>query len=393
MKARLCFVVESGTDVRMVEGLAERFDLSVVARKIEGGVEISHTPEKPVPIHVGPPSRAGFARRVHALLRRDRGSIDYVLVQGYAMAALAANLAALSTRIPTAVLVCSPAELYYRCRQITPAPNKPFRTHEMLALQMLARVNAMLGERYFVLSEHLAEVVRGHGMTRRVDVVPVYGVDTQLFIPPLEAKAALKTRAGLSASGSLVFFSSRIAAEKDAGTLLAAVASLLARGRDLWLLHRSGGYREFIREAERFGIASRVIASDAIHPHRELVLDYQASDICIQASREEGLGFSPLEAMSCHVPVIAAAVGGLRETVVDGCTGWTYPVGNSEALASHVEKVLDNPAEAQRRAAGGREMVCRRYDRRVVFDRLENLIKHDCLRLSTVRASMQRSRA
>jgi hypothetical protein len=41
MKQRLLFIVESGTDVRMVEGLAEHFQLSILARKIEGGVEIS----------------------------------------------------------------------------------------------------------------------------------------------------------------------------------------------------------------------------------------------------------------------------------------------------------------------------------------------------------------
>ena len=314
-------------------------------------------------------------------------------MQGYALAALAANLAARFTRIPTAMLVCSPIELYYRCREINPAPDKPYRAHEMLALQALARANAMLGKRYFVLSEHLAEVVRGHGTKNSVDVVPIYGVDTYLFAPPSEPKATLKARAGLPASGSLIFFSSRIAPEKDAGTLLAAVASLLARGRDLWLLHRSGGYRELIREAERFGVASRVIATDAVHPHHELVDDYQASDLCVQASREVGLGFSPLEAMSCQVPVVAAAVGGLKETVMDGCTGWTYPVGNSEALASRVEEVLDNPHKARRRAAAGREMVCRRYDRRVVFDQLERLITDDRLRPSTARCSMSDSRA
>src|SRR5439155_6758445 len=38
--ARLCFVVESGTDVRLVEGLAERFELTVLARRVEGGFEV-----------------------------------------------------------------------------------------------------------------------------------------------------------------------------------------------------------------------------------------------------------------------------------------------------------------------------------------------------------------
>lgn len=108
------------------------------------------------------------------------------------------------------------------------------------------------------------------------------------------------------------------------------------------------------------------------------MLDYQASDLCVQASREEGLGFSPLEAMACGVPVIASAVGGLKETILDGCTGWTYPVADGQALTSRIEEVLDNPSEAHRRATKGREMIGRRYDRQLVFDQLEALISEDC---------------
>ena len=278
------------------------------------------------------------------------------------------------------MLVCSPVERYYRCRKSNPASDKPFRQRELLTLRALARANGLLGSRYFVLSQYLAAVVRGHGTAKPVDIVPVYGVDTSLFVTPSEPKAVLKARAGLPTEGKLIFFSSRIAPEKDARTLLAALASLLAKEQDLWLLHRSGGFQEFVREAERFGVAHRVIATDAVHPHRGLVQDYQASDLCIQASREEGLGFSPLEAMSCGVPVIASAIGGLKETVVDGRTGWTYPVANPEALATRIDEVFANPEEAGKRAEAGREMVLSRYERKVVFDRLEALLEADCQR-------------
>jgi hypothetical protein len=116
-RLRLCFLVESGTDVRLVEGLAERFDLTILARKIEGGVEISQPPSVPVNMTVGPASRLGFARMVARHLVERRGEIDRVIVQGYAMAALAANLTGGKLGIPTYMLVCSPVEAYYRCRR------------------------------------------------------------------------------------------------------------------------------------------------------------------------------------------------------------------------------------------------------------------------------------
>lgn len=369
----LCFIVESGTDVRLVEGLAGRFDLSILARQITGGVEISQPPAHSLTLTVGPPSRLKFALLVWRHLREHRRRIDRVIVQGYGLAALAANLAGRFNRIPTAMLVCSPVEAYYRCRRAHAEKGKPFLRRELYALQTLARLNALAGRQYIVLSRHLARVVRQHGARRPIAVIPVYGIDTGIFIPPAESKPAIKARLGLPTTGALIFFSSRVAPEKDSETLLAAVRTLLDQGRDLWLLHRSGGYRSFMRDAERFGLAARVIATDAVHPHRQLPLDYQASDLCVQASREEGLGFSPLEALACEVPVVAAAVGGLKETIIDGQTGWTYPVGDQAALARCIAAALDDPVEAARRAAAGRRMVCERYSQPTVFEQLERM--------------------
>ncbi len=370
MSRRLWFVVESGTDVRLVEGLAERADVTVLARRIEGGVEISRPPARAVPVAVGPASRLAFARLVRSRLRRECRPDDRVLVQNYGLAALAANLAARATGAPTLMLVCSPTERYYACRRAHPLPGKPFRARELFALRALARLNAKLGRRYVVLSEHLAGVVRGHGTQRPVSVVPVYGVDGEVFRPWPASTAERRRARGLPETGDLLFFSSRIAPEKDGETLLAAVRELRARGREPWLLHRSGGYRTLRSYAERYGVADRVIATDAAHPVTELPRDYQAADLCVQASREEGLGFAPLEALACETPVVAAAVGGLAETIVDGETGWTYPVGDAAALADAIEQALTRRDEAARRARAGRRMVLERFERRRVFERL-----------------------
>lgn len=368
-RRRLCFIVESGVDVRLVEGLSSRFDLTIVARRIEGGVEVSHPPAGEVRALVGPSSRLAFARFARRHLLERRAEIDSVLVQGYSLAALAANVVGRATGTRTTMLVCSPVEAYYECRRASASPDKRFRRHELATLRAVARLNAALGQRYVVLSEHLADVVRRHGGKLPVEVIPVYGVDTRLFAPPVEKRSVLKARLGLPTEGAVIFFSSRIAPEKDSETLLAAVRVVVDRGRNVWVLHRSGGYRAFLEDARRFGVAERVIASDAVHPHRELPADYRAVDLCVQASRAEGLGFSALEALASGVPVIATAVGGLRETIVEGHSGWSYPVGDVEALAERIAEVLDDPAEAARRAAAGREMVRARYDADDVFDR------------------------
>jgi len=270
--------------------------------------------------------------------------------------------------------VCSPTVAYYRCRKAYPGVGKPFRRRELWALHALARMNGLIGRQYIVLSQHLADVVRGHGTRKPVDIVPIYGVDTRVFLPSKIPKGLIRAQLELPTSGSVILCSSRVAPEKDTETLLAAVQRLLDDGRDLWLLHRSGGYRTFLQHAEQFGIAERVIATDAVHPHRQLPRDYQAGDLYVQASREEGLGFSALEALACGVPVIAASVGGLKETIVDGQTGWTYPVGDWRTLARRIEEALDELAEAARRAAAGRGLVCEKYDSRMAFRQLSKVI-------------------
>jgi glycosyltransferase involved in cell wall biosynthesis len=367
---KLCFVVESGTDVRLVEGLADRSELTVLARAIPGGVAISQPTAAPIDLRLLPASRASFSMATLRHLLGAGSTYDHVLVQGYGPAALAANLAARLTGPPASMIVCSPLERYYRCRSIEPTPDRPYSMLAYRGLVALARINARLGSRYIVLSEYLRAIVQAHGTRRPVRVVPVYGVDTERFKPAVDPPATLRARLGLPRCDTMLFFGSRIAPEKDATTVVRALSLLREAGRDVRLLHRSGGHRQFAALAERHRVADFVTATDAVHPERELPLSYQASDICVQASHEEGLGFSVLEALACGVPVVASAVGGLTETVIPGRTGWTVPPREPEAFALAIADALARPDAARRLALAGRALVVERYEQRRVFDQL-----------------------
>lgn len=366
---KLCLVIESGTDVRLVEGLASRCALTVLARPIPSGATISR-PTDAAALRLGPGGRAAFAAFATRALVAAGARFDRVLVQGYGLAALAAAAARAITRVPHVMLVCSPAEHYYQCRRVNGDDAQPYSAAAHAGIVAAAGLNAQVGAPYVVLSRYLASVVREHGARGRVAVVPVYGVDTDRFAPPTESRAALRERLGLPAGGHLVFHSSRVAPEKDTPTVLAALARLLAEGRDVRLLHRSGGWRDVAALAQRAGVADRVIATDAAHPQKDLAWSYQASDLVVQASLDEGLGFSVLEALACHTPVVATAVGGLRETIVAGRTGWTVPPRDADALARAMADALDHPAEARARAEAGRALVLSGYRETDVFDRL-----------------------
>ena len=364
---KVCFVVESGTDVRMLEGLAARVDLTVLVRAVPGGRAVSQPTG--VTVRMESSNRLAFAAAAFRWLMTN--PCDTVLVQGYGVAALATNIACRIRRRPCWMLVCSPVAEYYAARR---AAGREFSRTTLAGIHALAWINARVGRGYVVLSEYLKGVVSRYAPGRQVRVIPVYGVDAGVFAPGTVDKASLRRSRGLPVTGSIVFNSSRVAPEKDTETLIEAFSQLVAEGRDVYLLHRSGGHQEFLDVAQAAGVARRVIAADAVDPRRELPLDYYASDVCVQASREEGLGFSVLEALACGTPVVATAVGGLQEVVKDGVTGWTAPPGNAAALADALRDALDRPDDARRRTAAGAEIVRARFDSQHAFDQLADLL-------------------
>jgi N-acetyl-alpha-D-glucosaminyl L-malate synthase BshA len=75
------------------------------------------------------------------------------------------------------------------------------------------------------------------------------------------------------------------------------------------------------------------------------------ADVFLLPSETESFGLAALEALSCEVPVVATAVGGLPELVNDGECGFLVPVGDVEAMA---ERVLELLGDDRRRRAFGR---------------------------------------
>jgi len=362
------FFAESGTDVRLVEGLAARVSLRVLLRDVPGGRPVSQPTD--VPVTISGAGRIRYAWRVFRTVLAER-RCDAVLVQGYGLGAVAANAAALLRRRRCCMLVCSPAAEYYRARE---GDGRPCSRAALAGLEALAYVNGVLGQRYVVLSRHLERLVRRHAAgSTPIHVVPVYGVDVHRFAPAVDRRTA-RMRRGLPLDAQIIFSSSRVAPEKDTRTLLEGFARLVAQGRDVYLLTRTGGYQDVLRLAAGKSVDHRVIATDAVDPRHDLVLDYRAADVCVQASRAEGLGFSVLEALACGTPVVASAVGGLVETIRDGETGWTVPPGDPEALARALGEALDRPCEARRRAAAGGEMVRQQFGAEEAFARLVEVL-------------------
>ena len=92
--------------------------------------------------------------------------------------------------------------------------------------------------------------------------------------------------------------------------------------------------------ASELGVADRVTFRGWVHPTGECYCDL---DVYVIASHSEVLSMSVLEAMQRGLPVVATDVGGLREAVNDGVTGFVVPPDDVPALAAALRRLIADP--------------------------------------------------
>jgi hypothetical protein len=179
--------------------------------------------------------------------------------------------------------------------------------------------------------------------------------------------------AGATGSGHgpvRMLFVGRLEGRKGIDTLLAAVARLVASGDDVVLTVVGDDslpgpdvdgrtYRQ-IFERDHPDLAERVRFLGRVDDD-ELIVQYAATDVFVAPSRFESFGLMLLEAMMFAKPVVCADVGGMRDIVEDGVTGYRVPPDDVDALADTLHRLSASPALRAEFGSAGRARYEDRY--------------------------------
>jgi glycosyltransferase involved in cell wall biosynthesis len=218
-------------------------------------------------------------------------------------------------------------------------------------------------------NQDAVDILREHGYTKAVKVMPQLGVNDDLFSPCSQPE--LKSELGITADDFVIGFVGRFVAEKGILTLIKALSNLRDLSWKLLLLGRGILQARIISESEKIGIRERIIFRESV-PHDQvpryinlmntLVLPsettYQVKTLTAVGWKEQ-FGHVLIEAMACKVPVIGSNSGEIPHVIGD--TGLIFPEGNELALANCLRQMIEQPQLAKNLAELGYQRVKQKY--------------------------------
>lgn len=208
--------------------------------------------------------------------------------------------------------------------------------HYWVALRDHVTIRGLRFRRYIAVSNRVKdELQRFHGVPDdRIRIIP-NGIDIDRFAPKPEARRPIRARYGIPADAKVLTLVGHEFHRKGLEYVIRALAHL---DDTHWLMvigsEDPAPYRDLVPE-----VASRIVFTG---PQREMADFYAATDVYVFPTSYETFSLVCMEALACGVPVIATAVGGIEDYIVDGVNGY-FIERNPHQIADRVKAVLATP--------------------------------------------------
>jgi len=253
-------------------------------------------------------------------------------------------------------------------------PLRPWKADQLSTGYLLStwieKTAVEAADRVIAVSATMREDILAHFRVDPSKVIVIHnGIDPERF-RPTDKRDALD---GFGVRTPYVLFVGRITDQKGIFHLLEA-ATRLPPGVQVVLCASAPDTPEIEARLRRAVSAHpNVVWINEMVPHDVVTQLYSHAAVFACPSVYEPFGLINLEAMACETPVVASAVGGILEVVVDGETGLLVEPARPDVLAEALTRVLANPALGRSMGRAGRRRVETRFSWSSVAERTEQV--------------------
>ncbi|WP_407554604.1 glycosyltransferase [Streptomyces sp. Pv4-95] len=318
---------------------------------LRAGVTVRHVPAGP-PCHVPKDALPPYMPAFGTFLTEEwRTRPPDIVHSHYWMSGLAALQATRELGLPLAHTYHALGTVKRRYRQDVDTSPRTRIIHEVEVGEGCDQVIA-------TCRDEVTELERMGLPPRKISVVPC-GVDTDVFTPegPVADRSSYRP---------LLLQLGRLVPRKGAAIAVAALARLpeaelvIAGGPPVEDIDKDPEVQRLRVLSRAAGVTERVHFAGGV-PYEDVPALLRAADVVLCPGDYEPFGMVPLEAMACGTPVVATAVGGQLDTVVDTVSGLLVPPGDPSALAHAIGELLADPEHRAACGVAGRRRVLARY--------------------------------
>ena len=253
-------------------------------------------------------------------------------------------------------------------------PLRPWKADQLgsgyLLSSWIEKTSVEAADRVIAVSNKMRDDILAHFEADPARVVVIHnGIDPDRF-RRTDAREHLDR---LGVKSPYVLFVGRITDQKGIFHLIEAAGHLPA-GVQVVVCASAPDTPE-IEERLRRAVAAlpNVLWINEMVKHEVVTQLYSHAAVFCCPSVYEPFGIINLEAMACETPVVASAVGGILEVVVDGETGILVPPAKPDALAAALTRLLNDPEARRRMGQAGRKRVEAQFSWASVAERTERV--------------------
>lgn len=282
--------------------------------------------------------------RVHRLLCQENFDVVYTHTQLASAIVRAAVLLLPRERRPKVVVICH-GYLFNEKSGVG-------KWKYLLPEKIFARVTDVL---LVMNQEDYGIVQKYHLCCGKIGMIPGMGVNFAKFDIPHSRDTLVRKYGAVDNTVNFVFageFSSR----KNQRELIAAFARAQGQMPNVRLILAGEGMlrSDCQAQTEKLGLRDKIVFPGYV---RNMAALYHCSDVCVSASRSEGLPFNIMEAMYCNLACIVSDVKGHRDLLIHGENGLLYESGDVEQLAACMVRLYRDSVLRRQLGERARETV------------------------------------